>query len=426
MDVATLESMPRDQLEAEITELAGHLAAAECRWLLLVAEYDRRAGWLEWGCRSCVQWLGWKCGMAARPARDKLRVAHALSLFPHVREAFTRGRLSYSKARAIVRCGGPDTEKDLVEMAVRATAGHMESIARGYRRVERSEDGQMGTLATRRRVVFDEDADDPDLGVVVAHLTHEERELLHKALSSPGDDVSFADAMVMMAESFLAHGSACRPGNERTTVIVNVDEAVLCGDDRGVSRIEGGAALPPATARRLACDATFTWMLRGSAGELVDVSSKHGSIPRAVRRFVRARDDGRCRFPGCAERRFVDVHHIVHRAEGGTNDVHNLTTLCWFHHRLVHEGGWSIERHIGDGEVIAIRPSGDRMTGAVPSIDDTDGDRVEELNAHHRLAIDARTVVPMWGGERLDLGWAVTSLWCTNHGQQQVRESAAA
>ena len=54
MDVTALESMPREELEAEITALAGHLAAAECRWLLLVAEYDRRAGWLEWGCRSCV------------------------------------------------------------------------------------------------------------------------------------------------------------------------------------------------------------------------------------------------------------------------------------------------------------------------------------------------------------------------------------
>ena len=39
-----LEEMPLERLEAEITELAGHLAAAECRWLLLIAEFDRRRG----------------------------------------------------------------------------------------------------------------------------------------------------------------------------------------------------------------------------------------------------------------------------------------------------------------------------------------------------------------------------------------------
>jgi len=39
--------MPLEVLEAEITKLAGNLAAAECRWLLLRAEYDRREGYAE-------------------------------------------------------------------------------------------------------------------------------------------------------------------------------------------------------------------------------------------------------------------------------------------------------------------------------------------------------------------------------------------
>jgi hypothetical protein len=42
-------AMPLERLEAEITELAGHLAAGECRWLELVAEYDRRDGHATWG-----------------------------------------------------------------------------------------------------------------------------------------------------------------------------------------------------------------------------------------------------------------------------------------------------------------------------------------------------------------------------------------
>jgi len=46
--------MSLEQLEREIAELAAHINAAPCRWLLLVGELDRREGWLEWGCKSCA------------------------------------------------------------------------------------------------------------------------------------------------------------------------------------------------------------------------------------------------------------------------------------------------------------------------------------------------------------------------------------
>ncbi len=77
-----LDTVPLERLEAEITQLAGELAAAECRWLQLIAEYDRREGWAQWGCHSAVQWLGWHCGLSGRAARDRLRVAHALARAP--------------------------------------------------------------------------------------------------------------------------------------------------------------------------------------------------------------------------------------------------------------------------------------------------------------------------------------------------------
>jgi hypothetical protein len=57
LDVVMPETMPLERLEAEITELAGHLAAAECRWMVLIAEFDRRAGYEQWGCRTCSHWL---------------------------------------------------------------------------------------------------------------------------------------------------------------------------------------------------------------------------------------------------------------------------------------------------------------------------------------------------------------------------------
>ncbi len=61
------------------------------------------------------------------------------------------------------------------------------------------------------------------------------------------------------------------------------------------------------------------------------------TIPPRVRREVLARDKHRCQAPGCGRTRFLEVHHIVSRQQGGGNDPENLVTLCASCHRLWHE-----------------------------------------------------------------------------------------
>src|SRR5918994_2269306 len=132
--------LPLERLEAEITTLAGHLAAAECRWLLMVAEFDRRRGYEQWGCWCASQWLGLRCGLEARAAQEKVRVARALDDLPAITEAFGRGQLSYSQVRALTRIAEPATEADLMMIARHATAAQLERLVRSYRGVLRRED----------------------------------------------------------------------------------------------------------------------------------------------------------------------------------------------------------------------------------------------------------------------------------------------
>ena len=49
-----------EELEAQITELAGQLNAANYRWLMLIGEFDRRAGWADGKLHSCAHWLNFK------------------------------------------------------------------------------------------------------------------------------------------------------------------------------------------------------------------------------------------------------------------------------------------------------------------------------------------------------------------------------
>ncbi len=52
-----LGAVPLERLEAQLCEVAGHLAAATCRFLLLLAEFDTRRGWASWEMNSCAAWL---------------------------------------------------------------------------------------------------------------------------------------------------------------------------------------------------------------------------------------------------------------------------------------------------------------------------------------------------------------------------------
>ena len=122
-----------DNLEDEIAELSGHINAATCRWLLLIAEFDGRRGHEQSGFGCCATWLAWRCGVAPRAAREHLRVARALGGLDAIREAFARGELSYSKVRAVTRVATPESESDLLELALHATAAQLERIVRAYR-----------------------------------------------------------------------------------------------------------------------------------------------------------------------------------------------------------------------------------------------------------------------------------------------------
>jgi hypothetical protein len=114
----------------------------------------------------------------------------------------------------------------------------------------------------------------------------------------------------------------------------------------GAPSIDGGVIDGPIL-RRLACDAELQALIEDRRGEPLHLGRVRREPTAEIVRVVRQRDR-ECRFPGCGARRFTEAHHIVWWARGGATDVDNLVLLCGFHHRLVHEHGWSIDRSGGD------------------------------------------------------------------------------
>lgn len=167
-----------EHVEQQLCELATHLAAATCRFLVLLAHFDRREGWRSWGCRGTAQWLSWRCGMGRGTAREHVRVARALEQLPVTRTEFAGGRLSFSKVRALSRVAVPETEQELVQIAKKGTASHVERIVRGCRRADAADDPKQQRARCFARWRREEDGtititarlDAPDGELVVAAI----------------------------------------------------------------------------------------------------------------------------------------------------------------------------------------------------------------------------------------------------------------
>ncbi|MXZ27963.1 MAG: DUF222 domain-containing protein [Gammaproteobacteria bacterium] len=454
-------------LEVQIMELWGNINAATARFLELVAEFDRMEGWAQHGMASCAQWLGWQCGIGRVAATEKVRTARALESLPKISAAFGEGRLSYSKVRALTRVATAETEDTLLHIALNGTAAHVERTVRGFRRVKRDlERDEAEALHDQRHLLCWREADG---GVTLqARLTPEVGELLFKALDaaqaqleerseeavkteppipvredvsaetpSPGFGQRRADAFEHMVQQFLA-GSGSGSSAGAHEVVVHIAHDALCDvPESSGAELDNGRPVAVETARRLGCDGALVGVVEGAQGEPLAVGRRTRAVPPAIRRALRVRDGG-CRFPGCDRSRYVHAHHIKHWADGGETNLGNLVTLCSFHHRLVHEGGYGVR--VDEGEIWFTRPDG----GVIPPAGKLHGgcfrgntcaksgntcagsgntcakpgnfcaaggaEQLEAFNRARGHTIDAGTARCRWRGERMDYDIAIDGL----------------
>jgi hypothetical protein len=184
-----------------------------------------------------------------------------------------------------------------------------------------------------------------------------------------------ADALVALCSARIAED----PDPDRATVIIHAQLEGL-KDGSGGCEVEDGPVIDPETVMRLICNARVQTVVEDRDGNVLGLGRLTREPSAWMTRQVRYRDRG-CRFPGCGARRFTEAHHIVWWRDGGRTDLDNLLLICSFHHRLVHEYGWSVRRE-EMGEVGWFRPDGIRYR-AGPS----PGDRADEQAEEQVLAV---------------------------------------
>lgn len=335
--------------EDRLIEGAGQMAAAQCAWLLELAGLDAypSADLSEFA--STAAWLSWSCGVQSQLAKEYVLVARALRGLPKITEEFSRGRLSYSQVRLVVRVATEPTEQTLIYIARNCSIAQLAHVVGVYRSVLEAEADERARH--RRRALhtwFDADGFFvlrgrfcPEAGALVDAALRRAMESLPQAESAEAEDpygARQADALVCVVRQNAQTPTGKSPGPE---IVVYTHLETLAGS-AGDSSLGNGVALAPSTALRLSCDAALVALIEDWEGTPLSVGRRARTIPVGMRRALSARDRG-CRFPGCLHTRYLDGHHVKHWAHGGETRLDNLLELCSFHHRLVHEGGYSVK-----------------------------------------------------------------------------------
>jgi uncharacterized protein DUF222/HNH endonuclease len=297
--------------------------------------------------------------MSATSTADRLCVGTQLESLPKVAEALRLGEIGYQSASLLCHLRDQLGEKrdlfdedEMLELARKHSVASLRYLCR-YARHVADPDGFFNEAEadyTLRRLDISQMGDgmycldgilDPEVGAALRTAL----DSLAKRLG-PDDERShkqrMADSLGELVHHAMDEGKLPRRNGVKPHVSVTTTLEGL-KNESGAPAVDLELSLPISTRtlERIACDSTISRVLLAES-MVIDVGKATRVVSAPTRRALRTRDRG-CRWPGCD--RLVNwstPHHIVAWSRGGPTNLPNLVLLCFFHHRLVHEGGWQV------------------------------------------------------------------------------------
>lgn len=390
-------------MEEELAAVAGVRNAADGRLVESTARVLAEDLWKGAGIHTPIQWLMWQTGVSRATARRVLTVALRSDELPTVMNLLGEGRLSLDQAHAVARYTPAEYEESVCNLALYATVPQIIKATRTYgfdleapdpsprnRRGVSFGNADDGTWWARIRLAAEE-------GAVVEAALYKERDRLHEeareaakqAARSEGrpdtgtdaelgvERTTAADALVGLALGALTGSpdADAEDGDDRDSGVVDRDDnggttfngpggrssprgirpkvhihlEAPTGDHASgpwIGHMHGGLHLPDWLRRQLTCDSDVSVVWKRNGIPLSTCASMR-TPPDRLRRLIEHRDHYTCRVPGCDNRRWLQLHHIIHWEDGGPTTSSNLAALCPAHHRAHHLGLLGI---VGDAD----------------------------------------------------------------------------
>ena len=366
--IATVAAQSNEELVEGLDGLFAHMAAAAGKIVVSLGEISRRQSYRDDGATSVETWAAERFGISITTARVLTHVGEKAWDLPHLVESLCTGEVSLDKVRAVADVATPENDRELAEQAKEHSVRELADIARISAAASTPPTPSPGRSEHERRFVRFNEAFRTVSVQLPAESFAETRTCLEaRARQVPSDgetpwDQRLCDAFVELIRS--AHRGGRATTSSPYFVVVHTLLASLLDESGETTELAGdlerGGLISTEVVRRIACDATIAIGVDDDVGHTMYEGRARRDPTDAQRREVMRRDR-HCRFPGCTNVTFTNVHHIVPWKPGGQTDLENLALACLHHHHLVHTKEWTMTGNANE-ELTFVGPSGRVMT----------------------------------------------------------------
>src|ERR1700693_2754917 len=347
----------RERGDIDLAQYRGVIDALDGDFGSEARDAQRAGAHLVNGCITAASWIARSCKMSVPSAHDGLRVGEQLESLPQVKAALISGEIGYQSVAQLARLreklGDKQdlfNEDEMLGFAREFSVRELRELCdRAWHVVD--PDGFFNDAEenyTRRRLHISQLADgmhridgllDPVTAAAVKTMIdplskrrgpEDERTAAQRRHDALGEAANHA-----MDQGTLPRRNGVRPHINLTTTIEGVKNEVGAPP----ADLELSLPISTRTLERISCDSTMSRVLLADS-TVIDVGRATRVVSAPTMRALRVRDKG-CRFTGCDRPvDWTNPHHIIHWGRGGPNNLENMALLCFYHHRLLHEGGW--------------------------------------------------------------------------------------
>jgi hypothetical protein len=369
--ISAVAAESNEELASGLAEDFAQMSAAQARFVLRLGEFGRRQAFRDEGATSLESWTAERFGVAIPTARTFAHVGEKAWDIPHLIGSLRAGDISFDKVRVLSDAATPESDHELCNQARECSVRELADVARSTAELARPLSSSPSQTEHDGRFLRFNDGHRTISAQLPADSFAELKAGIDAQLDQiPSDgetplDQRRCDALLGLARSALPDSAGRAATASPYVVVAHVPLADLVEDSGATSQLAGElerhGLIDGETVKRIACDATVVVALDDDVGHTMYEGRARRFATEAQRREVMRRDR-HCRFPGCTNVTFTNVHHVVPWKPGGRTDLDNLALTCLHHHHLVHSNkGWAVSGN-ANGELTFVGPTGRVMT----------------------------------------------------------------
>jgi 5-methylcytosine-specific restriction endonuclease McrA len=284
--------------------------------LLIFSEIMHRKLYEELGYSSMLNYAMGALEFCQSKAYYYINMSNKLEVLPETKNAVAKGEIEWTKVKEVARVATPETEVQWLAEAKKSSRREFIEKTKQARQIAINESSQQPDLIEVPALPKAEPKISKSFSFSVEQM--ERFNVLIEKLCKNGETGTNEELLLKALELITSENSIRMESAPSTQIVIR--HCPECG------KAETGAGeISQNDLEKAYCDAN-----------ILENGRNRATIRPSVRREVMSRDNHKCQGQGCTSKRYLEVHHKIPRAMGGSNDESNLITLCSACHRLVH------------------------------------------------------------------------------------------